>query len=86
MFMMVKRSGRRAEVPSAEELVGVPPALQAQADVMGEAEEGEMAMTGIEVDEDHMHSQKLLEQVGELVSQSPESAAKLINRWIDIDE
>jgi flagellar biosynthesis/type III secretory pathway M-ring protein FliF/YscJ len=86
MIMMVKRAGRKTEIPSAEELVGLPPALEAQGDVIGEADEGEMAMPGIEVGEDEMQSQKMLEQVGELVSTSPEAAAKLIGRWINVED
>jgi flagellar biosynthesis/type III secretory pathway M-ring protein FliF/YscJ len=64
----------------------MPPALEAQGDVIGEADEGEMAMPGIEVGEDEMQSQKMLEQVGELVTQSPEAAAKLIGRWINVED
>jgi flagellar biosynthesis/type III secretory pathway M-ring protein FliF/YscJ len=86
MVMMVKRAGKKAEIPSAEELVGLPPALETQADIIGEADEGEMAMPGIEVGEDEMQSQKMLEQVGELVTKSPEAAAKLIGRWINVED
>src|SRR5262249_44694167 len=86
MIMMVRRAGKRTETLSAEELVGVPPALEAQGDVIGEADEGEMAMPGIEVGEDEMQSQKMLEKVGELVTQSPEAAAKLIGRWINVED
>lgn len=86
MIMMVRKAGKRTETPSAEELVGVPPALEAQGDVIGEADEGEMAMPGIEVGEDEMQSQKMLEQVGELVTSSPEAAAKLIGRWINVED
>jgi flagellar biosynthesis/type III secretory pathway M-ring protein FliF/YscJ len=86
MIMMVRKAGKRTETPSAEELVGVPPALEAQGDVIGEADEGEMAMPGIEVGEDEMQSQKMLEQVGELVTQSPEAAAKLVGRWINVED
>jgi flagellar biosynthesis/type III secretory pathway M-ring protein FliF/YscJ len=86
MVMMVRKAGKQATTPTAEELVGLPPTLEAQADVIGEAEESDTAMTGIEVGEDEMQSQKMLEQVEELVDQSPEAAAKLINRWINVDE
>jgi flagellar biosynthesis/type III secretory pathway M-ring protein FliF/YscJ len=86
MVLMVKKAGKKTEIPTAEELVGVPPSLEAQGDVIGEADEGDTAMPGIEVGEDQMHSQKMLEQVGELVSKSPESAAKLIGRWINVED
>jgi flagellar biosynthesis/type III secretory pathway M-ring protein FliF/YscJ len=86
MVMMVRKAGKKSEIPSAEELVGLPPALEAEGDVIGEADEGEMAMPGIEVGEDEMQSQKMLEQVGELVTSSPEAAAKLVGRWISVEE
>jgi len=86
MLMLVRKAGRAVETPSAEELVGMPPTLDAQADVVGEADEGDTAMAGIEVGDDQMQSQQLLEQVGELVEKSPESAAKLIGRWISVEE
>ncbi len=86
MIMMVRKAGSRGDQPTAEELVGLPPALETEADVVGEAEEGDTAMTGIEVDEAEMQSQKVLEQVAEVVEQNPGQAAKLVARWINIDE
>jgi flagellar biosynthesis/type III secretory pathway M-ring protein FliF/YscJ len=86
MIMMMRKAGRKVEIPTAEELVGLPPALEAQADVIGEADEGDMAMPGIEVGEDEMQSQKVLEQVADLVTKSPDSAAKLIGRWISVED
>jgi flagellar biosynthesis/type III secretory pathway M-ring protein FliF/YscJ len=66
--------------------VGLPPPIDGGSDVIGEAEESESAMTGIEVGDDQMESQKMLEQVETMVTQAPETAAKLINRWIDREE
>ncbi len=82
MFTMVKKAGKRTEMPTAEELVGLPPALESEGDIMGEAAEGEVAMTGIEVDDAQMQNKKVLEQVAQMVEQSPESSSKLLNRWI----
>lgn len=86
MLMMVKKAGVQGAQPTAEELVGLPPTLEAEADVIGEADEGDTAMAGIEVDESEMQSQKVLEQVGEVVEQKPDQAAKLVARWINVDE
>lgn len=86
MLVMVRKAGKRTDTPSAEELVGLPPALDAEADVMGEADEGETAMEGIEVDERQMQSEKVLEQVGDMVQKDPTVAAKLLQRWINVDE
>lgn len=85
MVMMVRKAGRKIELPTPEELVGVPPKLEARNDLIGEADESDTPMAGIEVGEDEVRSQKMLEQVGELVSTSPEQAAKLLTRWIQVE-
>jgi flagellar biosynthesis/type III secretory pathway M-ring protein FliF/YscJ len=86
MFLMVRKASRKAEMPSAEELVGLPPTLETKSDLIGEADESETPMAGIEVDEGEVRSQKLLEQVQALVKDNPDSAAKLINRWVTPDQ
>jgi len=86
MLMMVKKAGKKTEMPSAEELVGLPPALETATDLIGEADEGETAMAGIEVDEGQMQNQKILEQVGEMVTKDPGAAARLLNRWIEVEQ
>ena len=86
MLSVVKKAARRADTPTAEEIVGVPPALEGSADVIGEADESETAMAGIEVGEGEMQAQKILEQVGELVEENPDGAAKLVSRWINVEE
>lgn len=85
MFTMVRKSARRVDLPTAEELVGLPPQLESRSDLIGEAGEGESAMTGIEVNEEEVRVQKMLEQVQELVEKNPDSAAKLVNRWLTPD-
>jgi flagellar biosynthesis/type III secretory pathway M-ring protein FliF/YscJ len=86
MLTMVRKAGRKLELPSAEELVGAPPPLESKSDVIGEADETETPMQGIEVGDDQMHRQKMLETVTELVGSTPEMAAKLVNRWIQVEE
>lgn len=88
MLTMVRKAGRHTSTPTAEELVGLPPALEleSQSDLIGEAGESETAMTGIEVDESALQSQKMLEQVGELVSKDPEATARIINRWLSAED
>jgi len=83
MLMMVKRSSKRIELPSAQDLVGVPPHLDTIDDLIGEAGEGENVMTGIEIDDQIVQVQQLREQVSELIKQDPESAAALVERWAE---
>jgi hypothetical protein len=85
MVAMVRRAARKGELPTAEELVGLPPKLQTHSDMMGEADETDTPLAGIEVGEEEMAATKLLEQVGEIVKSSPESSAKLLNRWVSVE-
>ena len=86
MFMLVRRAGKKADIPTAEELVGLPPQLASNSDVIGEAVEGDAPLAGIEVGEEQVQAQKMLEQVGDLVKQNPQAAAKLVSRWITSHE
>ncbi|MCC5822993.1 MAG: hypothetical protein LAT64_07195 [Phycisphaerales bacterium] len=86
MISMVRRAGRKSDLPSAEELVGVPPALEVVGDLVGEADESEAAIAGIEISEDEVESQKMRELVGELINTNPAAAAALVGRWISEDE
>ncbi len=85
MVMMVKKAGKKIEMPTAEELVGVPPDMEVKSDVIGEAAEGDTPLEGIEVDEGAVQKQKMLESVGEFVQGSPEGAAKLVKRWMQVE-
>ena len=82
MFMMVRKATKPTELPSPEELSGVPPTLPTVNDMVGEADESEAAMTGIEVNDDEVRSRKLVEQVIEMVGTNPDSAANLLGRWV----
>ena len=66
--------------------MGAPPTLEAKSDLVGEADESETAMAGIEVGEDEIKASKMREQVTELIKQSPETAGKLLNRWISVEQ
>jgi len=82
MLLMVKKAGKAQILPTAEELVGIPPALQPNSDLVGEAEETDAAMLGIEVGDDELKTDKMLEQVTEMVKSNPQSAATVFNRWL----
>ncbi len=82
MFMMVRRAGKREQMPTPEEVVGIPPQLSSPEDLIGEADESDLAIDGIEVDDNAMKNAKILEQVQSMVSEQPDSAAKLVGRWV----
>ncbi len=85
MLMLVRKSGAPITLPTAQELVGVPPALEAQSDLVGEADETQTAMLGIELGDEQLKSKKMLEQVAEMVKKNPADAAGLMNRWIQTE-
>jgi flagellar biosynthesis/type III secretory pathway M-ring protein FliF/YscJ len=76
------KAGKREKLPTAEELVGVPPALAGESDVIGEAVEADSVLQGIELSDDEMKSRKMMEQVEDMVKEKPEDAARLLGRWI----
>ncbi|MBL0870165.1 MAG: hypothetical protein IBJ18_06255, partial [Phycisphaerales bacterium] len=86
MLMLVKRSAKPIELPTAQEVVGLPPALESQSDLVGEADEGAAAMVGIELDDEELKYKKMLEQVQDMVKKSPSDAAALLNRWVATEE
>jgi len=73
-------------LPTAEELAGVPPALATDMDMVGEADEAEAALAGIEMSDDDLQLRKKVEQVSALVKEKPVEAAALLNRWIAAED
>jgi flagellar biosynthesis/type III secretory pathway M-ring protein FliF/YscJ len=83
MFMMVRRASIKPALPTAAELVGVPPALAAaDSDLVGEADEAAPALEGVELNDDAMRRQQMLEQITSMVHEAPEEAAGLMRKWI----
>ncbi len=86
MFLMVRKAGKKVELPTAEQLVGLPPALATKSDLVGEADESETPIEGIEVGEDEIKASKIREQVTDLIKKNPEVAGSMLNRWISIND
>src|SRR5690606_1267592 len=83
MFLMVRKANVREELPTAAELVGMPPALAAaDSDLVGEADEAAPALEGVELNDDAIRRQQMLDQIKEMVTTAPEEAAMLLRRWI----
>lgn len=86
MVLMVRKAGRQPDTPSAEELAGLPPALETTSDLVGEADETETAIPGILVGEEEIKATKLREQVADLIRKDPEVAGKMLNRWVAVEQ
>lgn len=76
------RSSKREELPSADQLVGLPKALEGDADLIGEADEADSVLAGLELSDEELTQRKMQEQVQEMVSKSPEQAAMVLSRWV----
>jgi flagellar biosynthesis/type III secretory pathway M-ring protein FliF/YscJ len=83
MFMIVRKAGVKPELPTAEEIVGVPPALaEAESDLVGEAGEADTVLEGVEIDDDAIRRQKILEQINDMAKQEPAEMASILRRWM----
>jgi len=86
MFGMVRKATQQPVLPSIEELAGIPPTLPNEEDLVGQAEESEPAMAGMELDEESLRSRKMAEQISEMVTNNPAEALSLVNRWIHSED
>ncbi|MFK7789909.1 MAG: hypothetical protein AB8C95_10520 [Phycisphaeraceae bacterium] len=85
MFYMVRRATRKEDMPSIEELAGVPPTLPTDDDLMGEVEEMDSTLAGVELDEDELRARQIADQISDLVRANPEEAGGLLTRWVADD-
>jgi len=86
MFMMVRKASFREQLPTAEEIVGVPPALTDEdSELVGEADESDTPMEGIEIDEESQRRQQMLQQINEAAREQPEETATILRKWIRDD-
>ncbi len=76
------KANKTEDLPSAEELVGIPPALEADDEIIGEAEGIDPPMEGLELSDAEMNQQRMTEQVTEMMREKPKEAATLVSRWI----
>lgn len=82
VVLTAMRATRREKLPSASELVGLPPALDHTSDLVGEAGEADSVLQGVELTDDEMKHRKMMEQVSELVAEKPAEAARVLGRWV----
>jgi len=86
MFMMVRKASSQSQLPTAQEIVGVPPPLPTdQSEVVGEAEESAPAMEGVELDDEALRQKQMLGQISNMVRQNPDEVANLLRRWIRVE-
>ncbi len=82
MLSMVRKATKKEELPSVDELAGVPAALEADDELYGDVDDTEAAMAGVELNEDEIKSRKITEQLNEMVKENPAEAGQLLGRWV----
>jgi len=83
MFNIAKKASTRENLPTAEELAGVPPKLESDdAEIVGEADEATPALEGMELDDDSLRRAQMLEQLNELAQRDPTEIAGILRRWM----
>ncbi len=86
MFGMARKASQHPELPSIEELAGIPGKLPTEEELVSEADETEAPMEGVEVGEEDMHVHKLSEQISDLVKADPHDAGAMFGRWAAQDD
>ncbi len=86
MVGMVRKATKPESLPSVEELAGVPPNLPVEDELIGEAEQHDAAMAGVELNEDELRSRKIAEQIGDMIKANPNEAGMLLSKWVRIDD
>lgn len=83
MLRLVRGVKMEQALPSAEELVGIPPSLQAaESELIGEADASDAPMDAMELDDEEIRSQRLLEQMDEMIKSDARDVSRLMTRWI----
>ncbi len=86
MLMVMRKAATAPKLPTAEELAGLPPTLDSNEEMMGDVDELDSALEGMELDEGQVRSRKLSQQVGDMVKSNPCEAANLVSRWVNESE
>lgn len=86
MVFTALKANKTEDLPSAEELVGIPKALESDNEIIGEADGTDPPLEGIELSDDEMHHRRMESQVGEVVRERPEDVAGIITQWMGEDE
>ena len=83
MFNIARKASTREDLPSAEELAGVPPKLESDdAEIVGEADEATPALEAMELDDESLRRAQMLEQLNELADREPAEIAGILRRWM----
>lgn len=86
MFGMVRKAARTPELPSIEELAGIPPVLPGEDDLIGEADESDASMDAQELGDDELAVRKIANEISDMIKGNPAESLSLLNRWVRHDD
>lgn len=86
MFKVYRNATRPETLPSIEELAGVPPSLPSDEELIGEADESEASMQGVELNEEDLKARRIAEQISDLVRADPAEASRLLGKWVSTND
>jgi flagellar M-ring protein FliF len=82
MGLTLRKTNKPQHLPTPEELVGMPRTIATESDIVGEADEAEAALTGIELSEDDLRKSKVQEQVQKVITEQPKESSMILSDWI----
>ncbi len=85
-FYLIRRATREEPLPTLEELAGLPPRLPSSEDTVGDAEDLDATMAGVELSEDEVRTRKISGQIADLIKNNPAEAAGLVGKWIGMEQ
>jgi flagellar biosynthesis/type III secretory pathway M-ring protein FliF/YscJ len=83
MVSMMVRKGVPATVSVEAMHGGDEPTLSGNESVVGQASENANSLDGMELDPETVKAQQMLDQVQQMVTANPDSAANLVKRWLN---
>jgi flagellar biosynthesis/type III secretory pathway M-ring protein FliF/YscJ len=86
MLFMVRKATQAEALLSIEDLAGIPPTLPNEEDLIGEVEEPEASMEGVELDEAELKSRRIADQISEMIRANPQEAGGILGRWVATEE
>ncbi|BAM04333.1 flagellar M-ring protein FliF [Phycisphaera mikurensis] len=86
MLFLVKRASREEELPSVQELAGIPEDLELDASLIADAGGADSALEGHEISDEEVRSRRIAEQIGDLIMTNPDDAGSLLGRWVEADD
>ena len=81
--MMVRKSAPVPVRVAAAPVPTGPTTLDANEELAGEVSGGDPMLEGMELNDDAIKTQQILDQVTEMVTEDPDSAANLVKRWMN---